>query len=174
MQKDPAEVKPLSRSEKTPSRQRTKPQKPNAIERATSRTPPQKQQAVLDRRTKRKRHLSRQSCASIPSRNRCAFEVTPPGKARQRRRATSKPAQLHLHSNAPLKPDSKRSSTTRCDKDRRFTCAPKPNTAANGKTPTQSNPAATHSKEQQRIHRAWTVVDSLKAAETAARKPSIG
>ena len=114
MQKDPAEAKPLSRSEKKPSRQRTKPQKPNAIEPAASQTPPQKQQTVRDRRTKRKRHISRQSCASIPSRNRYAFEVTPPGKARQWCRATSKTAQLHLHSNAPLKPESKRSSTTRC------------------------------------------------------------
>ena len=114
MRKDPAEAKPLSRSEKNPSRQRAKPQKPNAIEPVASQTPPQKQQTVRDRRTKRKRHLSRQSGASIPSRNRCAFEVTPPGKARQRCRATSKTAQLHLHSNAPLKPDSKRSSTTTC------------------------------------------------------------
>ena len=40
--------------------------------------------------------------------------ATPPGKARQRCRATSKTAELHLHSNAPLKPDSKRSSTTTC------------------------------------------------------------
>ena len=77
-----------------------------------SETPPQKHQAVRDRRTKRKRHLPRQSCASIPSRNRCAFALPPPGTARQRCRATSKTAQLHLHSNAPLKPESKRSSTT--------------------------------------------------------------
>ena len=67
--KGPRRSKATFEKLKNPSRQRTKPQKPNAIEPAASQTPPQKQQAIRDRRTKRKRHLSRQSCSSIPTRN---------------------------------------------------------------------------------------------------------
>ena len=171
MQKDPAEAKPLSRSEKDPSRQRTKPQKPNAIKPAASQTPPQKQQIVHDRRTKRKRHLSRQSFASIPSRNRCAFEVTLPQKPDS---GVAPPPKRHS-STCTVTPSSsltaKGAQPQHAVQRQTFHGAAKPNTAANRKTPTQSSPAATHSKEQQRIHRAWTVVDSLTAAETVARNP---